>query len=539
MKNKNPHDQNVAGETHIQLENREVKKSRDKNGNKLRDILDEKGNMIWRERLVCNKQGKTTSKVITNITRDKKGRIIKRHDATYDAADELMKRNELFRMWQGKSAKTKKVEYIKSGSLTLKVEEISDYNNNLLSKVKHTVDSYGNILFGQEYDKNNKVIKKISSEIGDDDKIIRTDEHYSGEGERTGRVEIRKFRDKDGYDEFTFDRDGHLIEVASVSKGFDKNGNIISQERRIYDNEEELENDNSNKTIYDEFDAKGNLIYRDESDATGNEKTITHQEFDSSGELISKVEEITRYHNGQMNLFEKVAYGANGITISAVEINNNFDKISGELTDTTETIYSYDPQGDVIGSVKTVKKFANGEQISSVTENYDADGESIVEIEPIELLPESVNNPPSEQLAPAINNNIIESYEPKHNDKGELISSRHVKTTVSDNTQVIVERTYQNSGDDLASEVKTTMDLSGKILSKSENVYDASGKRTSNFSYSSPAHFEVKSDQLVSAMNGFGTLNRAPVVATIGQPNSKVVGITVSGLALPSHSYLA
>lgn len=85
--------------------------------------------------------------------------------------------------------------------------------------------------------------------------------------------------------------------------------------------------------------------------------------------------------------------------------------------------------------------------------------------------------------------------------------------------------------------IKQKFDTSGLGISHSRDVYDASGKRTSNFSYSSPAQFEVKSDQLVSAMNGFGTLNRAPVVATIGQPNRAVVGITVSDSNLPSSPY--
>ncbi|WP_186368541.1 hypothetical protein, partial [Yersinia bercovieri] len=527
----------------INLEKQAGKRYKDKNGDQLTDKYDNNKNLIWRERLVCNKKGEITSKVITNFSRDEKGRIINRHDTTYNAAGELIECEERLNMGQGKSAKTKKIKYKYLGGMISKVEEILDSSKRLLSKVVQRVDIHGNVLLSEEYDKNNKVIKEIEYKTNRDYKITGcTEKHYSGEGELTSRVEMTKFSYGNAsvyYEELTFDSHGDIIEVASISKKFDDNGNVLSQQKEIYDNKEELEDGNFSKEIEEEFDAKGNLIYRDETSADGCENTIIRQEFDSSGELISKVEEEIKRQNGQMYSHNKDLYGANDIMISAVEIWQNFDKTSGKLTDRTETTYSYDPQGNTIGSVKTVEKFAtDGEQTSSVTENYDAYGEKI-EVEPIELLPEAVNNPLSEQLAPTINNNsdvnIFESYDPKYSDKGELISSRRV-TTVSDNTRVIVECTYQNG--EVASEIKTTEDMTGKVLNElsktfnsdgeetsySRREYNASGKVIANFNQFS--RFGGKSDQLISAMNGFGT-NRG-----VAAPADKILMPTINSSML-------
>ncbi|CNJ07826.1 hypothetical protein [Yersinia bercovieri] len=543
MNNKNIHDHHATDDNNINLEKQAGKRYKDKNGDQLTDKYDNNGKLIWSERLVCNKKGEITSKVITNFSRDEKGRIINRHDTIYNAAGELIECEERLNMGQGKSAKTKKIKYKYLGEMISKVEEILDSSKRLLSKVVQSVDIYGNVLLSEEYDKNNKVIKEIESITNRDYKITGcTEKHYSGEGELTSRVEMTKFSYGNAsvyYEELTFDSHGDIIEVASISKKFDDNGNVLSQQKEIYDNKEELEDGNFSKEIEEEFDAKGNLIYRDETSADCCENTIIRQEFDSSGELISKVEEEIKRQNGQMYSHNKDLYGANDIMISAVEIWQNFDKTSGKLTDRTETTYSYDPQGNTIGSVKTVEKFAtDGEQTSSVTENYDAYGEKI-EVEPIELLPEAVNNPLSEQLAPTINNNsdvnIFESYDPKYSDKGELISSRRV-TTVSDNTRVIVECTYQNG--EVASEIKTTEDMTGKVLNElsktfnsdgeetsySRREYNASGKVIANFNQFS--RFGGKSDQLISAMNGFGT-NRG-----VAAPADKILMPTINSSML-------
>ncbi|MGP6380935.1 hypothetical protein ACTZGB_15595 [Yersinia bercovieri] len=543
MNNKNIHDYHTTDDNNVNLEKQAAERHKDKNGDPLADKYDNNRKLIWRERLVCNKKGETISKVITNFSRDEKGRIINRHDATYNVSGELIECEERFNMGKGKSAKTKKIKYEYLGEMISKVEEISDSSNRLLSKVIQIVDTYGNVLLSEEYDKNNKVIKEIKYEISADYKITQcTEKYYSGEGELTSRVEMSNFSysNASAYCEaLTFGSHGDLIEVASISKKFDDNGNILSQQKEIYNNEEELEDGNFSKTIEEEFDAKGNLIYRDESSADGRESTIIRQEFDSSGELISKVEEEIKHQNGKMYSHNKDLYGANDIIISAVEIWQNFDKTGDKLTDRTETTYSYDPQGNIIGSVKTVEKFAtDGELTSSVTENYDAYGEKI-EVEPIELLPEAVNNPLSEQLASTINNNsdvnIFESYDPKYSDKSELISSRRV-TTVSDNTRVIVECTYQNG--EVASEIKTTEDMTGKVLNElskkcnsdgeetsySRREYNASGKMIANFNQFS--RFGGKSDQLISAMNGFGT-NRG-----VAAPADKILMPTINSSML-------
>ncbi|CNJ36181.1 hypothetical protein HB991_12085 [Yersinia mollaretii] len=81
--------------------------------------------------------------------------------------------------------------------------------------------------------------------------------------------------------------------------------------------------------------------------------------------------------------------------------------------------------------------------------------------------------------------------------------------------------------------IKQKFNSVGQETSYSKRVYDATGNMTSNFSR--PARFDVKSDQLASVMNGFGTLNRAPVVATIGQPNRAAVRITMSDSHSPSY----
>ncbi|QKJ06688.1 hypothetical protein [Yersinia bercovieri] len=109
MNNKNIHDYHATDDNNINLEKQAGKRYKDKNGDQLTDKYDNNENLIWRERLVCNKKGEITSKVITNFSHNEKGSIIKHHDATYNAAGELIECEERLNMGQGKSAKTKKL----------------------------------------------------------------------------------------------------------------------------------------------------------------------------------------------------------------------------------------------------------------------------------------------------------------------------------------------------------------------------------------------------------------------------------------------
>ncbi|MDN0113069.1 hypothetical protein, partial [Yersinia mollaretii] len=95
MNNKNSYDQHTVNDNDVNVNDPLLKKHQGVNGDMLLDKLDDNGKVIWRERGVHNQNGELVSTVITTFGRTETGRIINRHDATYNTSGELIKCNEL------------------------------------------------------------------------------------------------------------------------------------------------------------------------------------------------------------------------------------------------------------------------------------------------------------------------------------------------------------------------------------------------------------------------------------------------------------
>lgn len=125
------YDHHIISRDDINVENQLIKEHKDRSGNVLRDKFDIHGKLIWREKLINSKKDKTTSKVITQFTRNDKGSITNRHDEIYSASGELIRLKELVRTGEGKSLITNITDttYL-DGVISLQVETKENHLKN-------------------------------------------------------------------------------------------------------------------------------------------------------------------------------------------------------------------------------------------------------------------------------------------------------------------------------------------------------------------------------------------------------------------------
>lgn len=419
MNDNNSYDQHTTNDNDVSVNDPLLKKHRGKNGDMLLDKLDSNGKVIWRERIVHNKKDELTSTVITSFGRTERGKIINRHDATYDTSGELIKCNELVRTGRGKSAMTNKSEYeYQDGRFYSKFETILDFRHKIVNKVEQLFSSHGDVVLSTKstYDDNRLMGREELRNVFDSNRklTISIKEHYDDLGGLMIRSEKSNFRYGEGnrwisFEERSYNSNNELISIVKTSQYLDDNGDVSEITEEIYESEEDLVNKNPIKTVDKHFDSAGNVIYNHESSASGHETTSVHQEFDSSGKLKSKVEESRRFHDGLMYEDNKSIYGVNGVLIRAVEVTLDFDYARRVLIKRTESTFDADLNGDIIGVVEISQEFnAQGELTSCSNYKYDASGNLIESL----TGPHDHNYVTSDQLVSEMNGFGIESCIP-------------------------------------------------------------------------------------------------------------------------------
>ncbi|CQJ33815.1 rhs family protein [Yersinia mollaretii] len=272
-----------------------------------------------------------------------------------------------------------------------------------------------------------------------------------------------------------------------------------------------------------------------------NGKIRTVTTYQKSGEVASEVKTIMDL-SGKIVSENEYTYGNNGVVKS--EINKVYNN-NGKLTQKDIITNQYDISGKLVSkSVLNQSVDSKGRLIASTEKNFDGH-QNLVDMVRIK---QEFNifgyRTRQEKETYDANEKLVSTFKEVQSFKSSFFKERTGVVRVSqqfDPSKNLISKMTKNYNFDSDGVFISRAELSqkfnsvGEETSYSKRAYDASGKMTSNFSYSSPAQFEVKSDQLVSAMNGFGTLNRAPVVATIGQPNRAVVRITMSDSHSPSY----
>ncbi|EEQ09140.1 Rhs family protein [Yersinia mollaretii ATCC 43969] len=419
MNNKNSYDQHTVNDNDVNVNDPLLKKHQGVNGDMLLDKLDDNGKVIWRERMVHNKKGELTSTVITTFGRTETGRIINRHDATYNTSGELVKCNELIRTGRGKSAMTNKSEYeYQDGRFYSKFETTLNFRHKIVNKVEQLFSSHGDVVLSTKsiYDDNRLTEREELRNIFDSNRklTLSTKERHDDLGQLIIRSEKSNFRYGNGnrwiaFEERSYNSNNELIDIADISQYLDDNGDVSELTEEVYDSEEELRNEKPIKTVDKSFDSAGNVIFNHESSADGREMTTVRQKFDSSGKLQSKVEENRRFHDGLMYEDNMSIYGANGALIRAVEISLDFDYSHRVLKNRTESTYDVDINGNIIDFVEISQKFnAEGELTSCASHKYDASGNLIESL----TGPHDHNYVTSDQLVSAMGGFNIESCIP-------------------------------------------------------------------------------------------------------------------------------
>ncbi|WP_145577483.1 hypothetical protein [Yersinia mollaretii] len=419
MNNKNSYDQHTVNDNDVNVNDSLLKKHQGVNGDMLLDKLDDNGKVIWRERGVHNQNGELVSTVITIFGRTETGRIINRHDATYNVSGELIKCNELIRTGRGKSAMTNKSEYeYQDGRFYSKFETTLNFRHKIVNKVEQLFSSHGDVVLSTKsiYDDNRLTEREELRNIFDSNRklTLSTKERHDDLGQLIIRSEKSNFRYGNGnrwiaFEERSYNSNNELIDIADISQYLDDNGDVSELTEEVYDSEEELRNEKPIKTVDKSFDSAGNVIFNHESSADGREMTTVRQEFDSSGKLQSKVEENRRFHDGLMYEDNMSIYGANGALIRAVEISLDFDYSHRVLIKRTESTYDADLNGDITGIVEISQKFnTEGELTSCTSHKYDASGNLLESL----TGPHDHNYVTSDQLVSEINGFRIESCIP-------------------------------------------------------------------------------------------------------------------------------
>ncbi|CFR25132.1 hypothetical protein [Yersinia frederiksenii] len=559
MNDKNTYDSHTISRDDINLDGLPIKKSKDKNGDVLRDKFDGKGKLIWRERMAYNKKDKTTSKIVTNFIRNKGGAITERDDSTYNASGELTKRKEHVITGRGKSAITRVSEcQYGGGYVVLKTEKTLNSSGGILNEKEQFFDQKGNILIEHSFLYSNGIliaINKQDNTLNIDNKITYSEiKHYDGKEELIS-FSKRKYINNSGgdgdirYEERKYHNNDELVEIVILSKSFNADGVSYNVCEEFYSSEQDLNNDNEFKVIDSDFDISGNLIYSDTT--CGNESTRISQEFDSFGKLKSKVEKVSLTHHGltyQENIY---TYDANGVEIDAVEITHTHDDSSRKLQSSYEYHRTNDAKGQIMGSTEIRKEFdSNGDLISNIQNKYNHAGELVSN--PAKESISSSENKVTEhttatqkyheqttetltrKVTPGVDSTLIERIKNVYDDNDVKFKSITISEEVnSANSRTYLAEEIQEFGYDgkLIVKVIDSYDFNyspdGKLLSQNQSTqefnsdgvltfcsggeYKADGHKTKDFSDTSGhdgehRHLEHQYetlDYLMSSMNGF------------------------------------
>ncbi|WP_019213126.1 hypothetical protein [Yersinia massiliensis] len=474
MNDKNSYDHHTVRRDGINLENQPIKEYKDKRGNVLRDKFDIHGKLIWREKLAYNKNDKTTSKVITQFTRNDKGSIINRHDEIYSASGELIECKELVRSGSGESAITRRSEcQYSDGNVVLKTEKTLDSSGSILNETKqyfyfhpdgsltysHLSLYKDGILDGvireesKGWDGDEVTYSEISHHNGKEELISICKREYSNKGGRDGDVSYKDRR---------YNNSDELVEIVELSKSFNKDGLSYSVNEMFYSSEQDLYNEKESKVIDSEFDASGNLIFSDTT--IDNKKVTIHQEFDSFGELKSKEEKTQLTRDGltyQENIY---TYDANGVEIDVVEITHTYDYSSRKLQSSYEFHRTNDSKGQMTSSIEIRKE-------------YDSSG------------------------------NLISSIEDKSDPAGELVSDS-TKESISSSENKVTEHTTatQKYNDQTTGKFtkKETSDVDGNFTERNKDIYDENGIRIKSVTISEKINSASNRTYLAEEIQEFG-----------------------------------
>ncbi|CNI32653.1 rhs family protein [Yersinia massiliensis] len=560
MNDKNSYDHHAVRRNGINAENLPIKEHKDKSGNVLRDQFDIHGKLIWREKLVYSKKDKTTSKVITQFTRNDKGSIINRHDEVYSASGELIECKELVRTGSGESAITRRSEYqYRDGNISYNSEETLNSNGDILNQTGQFFYPCGNISSSHSSLYSDGVlieVKVLKNTVDIDNNINHSEiKHYDDKNKLVSSSERSHF-DYREYDERTvsfrerkYDSRGKLVEIVAISQGFHENGSVSSMNETFYRSEQDLDNDLILKEIDSGFDGAGNLTFRHESD--GNEMRSIHQEFDSFGKLKSKVKKDSSRYDGLTYKENTYTYDANGVEIGAVEITHTHDDSSRKLQSSDEFHRTNDSKGQMTSSTTIRKEYdSNGNLISSVEDKSNPAGEFVSD--PTKESISSSENKLTEHTTATqkYNDQTTEKFTKKETSDADVNFSERIKNiydkngvriksvTISEEINSANNRTYlaeeiQEFGYDgklivkVVDSYKFKFGSDGKVLSQTQSTqefksdgeltfcsggkYDADGNKTKDFSDTSGhdgehrhlAHKYETLDHLMSAMNSF------------------------------------
>lgn len=361
-----------------------------------------------------------------------------------------------------------------------------------------------------------------------------------------------------------YNNSNELIGIADVTLHYHNNGKISSLYEDIYGSEEEY---NSGvkvvKSINIDFDPVGNMLYHHEFHGDGSGYTTIRQEFDSSGKLTSRIEENRKLKDGSVYTTNTEGDGA---AVSVIEV---IEDLSGKLLSKKEC--TKDINDNVIFSAEN-KYNSRGELATrdTVTQEFDSKNKLDYKVE----LKQRVDS----------RGRLTSSVETKFDGDGKLISKVTIeqKYDIYGNLIQLEKKTY-DANEKLIISIKGTQDFNYHRIKKSavlitekfgpnemltsrltkEYKYNDDGKL--EWRIESPQKFNAagvgapftskkyfpngttisfsgcyspaKSDQLVSAINGFGILNRGPVIATDEAKNKASVKIIYADQNLSSQFY--
>ncbi|WP_186369940.1 hypothetical protein, partial [Yersinia bercovieri] len=238
--------------------------------------------------------------------------------------------------------------------------------------------------------------------------------------------------------------------TVSVKQKFDTRGQLIQKIEKTVNGDVELNRySQPDKTVTtnQEFDTNGNLILKTEEIANNNldviETTETRQQFDSNGNLLGKV-------------IAKKTFNDDGLPLDLEEEFDSNDKLTG----------------------KTITKHENGDYFNStIVEKFDGQGTLIGHILKKKEFDDDYY--------------VIRESEESHDGVGRLIEKTIIEHDVESDFEFYTKTIEKfNSDKELTFFSRYKYDANGRI------VEDLSGPDKSN---------RAKSDQLVSAINCFGT----------------------------------
>ncbi|MBS0057259.1 hypothetical protein [Yersinia sp. Marseille-Q3913] len=508
MDNNNPHHRHTTNYNDVSMKKQEIKERKDENGNVLRYKLDENGRVIFRERLVNNKKGKTTPKIITNVVYDEKGRVINRHNERYNASGELIKCNERINTYSGSFSETQRIDYqCRDGIIISKnrTVTIKDPLKNIVSTVKQHLNSDGNVTSSTEckYNKSNEVIElvKVTNSFASNGVMVRSNKEVydknnnllltskrkiiylndglniievkvncHGDGKFIERIITEKQKTSDGkvvcLIESEYDKSRFL--TRKVVTKFDDFGNKVSDVK--YNSHIDDAGGKNENIICDYFDISGKLKERVKECiiTTADERSLTSVKsiYNSMLELIYEVD-VSKKINDHGDLIVKTVNSRDLVNFEKVSVKENYGRHSIITTRTTSTEVNMSPD-ESSSDIKPTKVLltesfdSRGNMVASEKAKVNADGSIVGNV----IVSQRFDD----------NNNLVVRKEEWYNEKGKRTDEVITKYVLNSDGQLIEKFITEE-----------ILNISGFGTTKIRKAYDANEKL--NYSITETEHF--------------------------------------------------